>query len=993
MNFKRLSKASLSVVAIFILCGCVSDATKVKMKMEQLVNESKFEEARNISVKHNPGGVPKTDEEIMRDKVIVDLVEPKEKDFTEKRIKKIRTDVMDALGKGKDEAARQYIYKFGVTGQPNVDRAVYPVKVGLLNSHVNPATQKRLEALLAKEGAERIAAADKSQDLKGAKATLEKTAAFLDGIKPVAAYLPEIDEALVSAGGEAVLQRADENGVDDVIGKAQEDLYGNFAGRKGVDEELKNAPPAFTSNWGKVEDQLEIAKKSLVAEDWSENESDQFSDELLAALKKRYVAVKTIIPSLTTEALNNWIKERSGRLREAIGVVEARLAEKTKAAEIAAREKAEAEEIATRVKKLRETVLSDLKGGEDEVARRHIAEFGVTGNEKVDGPVFLIKVALLNSHANPATKARIKTYADGEILQRIETIKKTKDTDTAIQELKAAYEKLDDIKHVFAYLPEIDRALIGAGNEAVELHCFTNKVDESVSDAQEELYRLFAYREGYDRLEFPSDWSKVEAQLAIVCKALVQYDFGEAKAANFVADVLEKLKANFNDHATDETLTTAELNDWIERLRAELDYALNEAKELISDRLAKMAAEKEAAAAKAAAEKKAVAEAELEKLRLDRARRAAREVDFPARIEEFVAAINENEETEINKVLGEGARVLRRHRAGAEINKKEATSLLCAAAYMDFNDVANFAIANEADVNGTSEKDAFGRTPYLLALQNGFKGSVKMILEVAKADIAKVDAGGYGALHYAVRYAALHDVAEVLGARVNPKAAAKDGVTPLMVAARLDKNTAARMLVGLSDVNAKDASGKTALHYAAAAGSLRLVKTLVAYKADVKAVTNEGDTPLCLAVMRPAEDIIAYLLDEAGAPTDQRAADWCVTNGKVLPLKTLVAHGAKITDSHLKVALLLCHHDMAVNFLENGPKTHIDDMVQYLVSLGCDVNAVEVHAAVSEIRADSTKIDRMTDEYRSSVKALDAILDFLRANGYREETSERRFAQ
>ena len=982
MEFKRLSLVSLSTAAFFVLCGCVSDKTKVRMGMEQLVNENKFEEARNYPVKRNPAGIPKTDEELMREKVVRETVDPKEKRFIAERIKQLRKGVMDALAKGNDEAARQYVYNFGVTGQPRVDKAVYPVKVGLLNSRVNPATQKRLEALLAKECAERVAAADKSQDLKAAKLTLDKAAAFLGGVKSVAAYLPEIDEALVSAGGEAVLQRADVNGVDDVIDKAREGLYGDFAGRKGVDEELQNAAPAFTSNWEKVEEQLEIARKSLVSEDWSEEKSKQFHDELLAALKGQVATVKNAIPSLTTESLNNWIRERCGRIEKAIDVVNARLAERTRAAEIAAREKAEAAEIASRVRKLRETVMADLKEGDGEAARRHIAEFGVTGNEKVDGPVFLVKVALLNSHANPATKARIRAYAGREVNQRIEAIQKSKDADKAIRELTAAYEKLDAIKHVFVYLPEIDKALVGAGDEAVVLHCFTNKVGEVVSNTQENLYRLFAYREGYDRLAFPSDWSKVETQLEIVRKALVQYDFGEAEAAALAANVLQNLKDCFNDHATEETLTTAELNDWIDQLRAELDFALNEAKELISERMAKEAAGK-----------KAAAEAELEKLRIDRARRAAREVDFPARIEEFVAAINENEESEINKVLGEGARVLRRHRAGSEIRGKEATSLLCAAAYMGFNDVANFAIANEADVNGTGEKDAFGRTPYLLAMQNGFKGNVKMILEVAKADIAKVDAGGYGALHYAVRYATPSVVAEVLGARVNPKAAAKDGVTPLMVAARLDKNTVTQMLVGLSDVNAKDASGKTALHYAAEAGSLRLVKTLVAYKADAKATTNVGDTPLCLAVMRPAEDVIAYLLDEAGVPADQRATDWCVINGKVLPLKTLVAHGAQITNGHLKTAILLCHHEMARNILENGSKTHIDDMVRYLVSIGCDVNSVEVHAAVSEIREDIAKIDRMTEEFRSTVRALDAILDFLRANGYRDETSERRFAK
>ena len=179
----------------------------------------------------------------------------------------------------------------------------------------------------------------------------------------------------------------------------------------------------------------------------------------------------------------------------------------------------------------------------------------------------------------------------------------------------------------------------------------------------------------------------------------------------------------------------------------------------------------------------------------------------------------------------------------------------------------------------------------------------------------------------------------------------------------------------LREVMNADKDGYTALHYAIDAGSLPIAKMLIASGADPLAKSKEGDTAIERAVMRPEEAILAYLLDDIKVngknlqPT-QRAIDWCVIHSKVIPLTTLVAHGAKVTDRHLAAAVV-------TDCLDN-----VLDMVKYLVELGCDVNAKEVHDAVSHAHA-----------HTHCGKVHDEILAYLKANGYRDEDGTPRFAK
>ena len=90
-----------------------------------------------------------------------------------------------------------------------------------------------------------------------------------------------------------------------------------------------------------------------------------------------------------------------------------------------------------------------------------------------------------------------------------------------------------------------------------------------------------------------------------------------------------------------------------------------------------------------------------------------------------------------------------------------------------------------------------------------------------------------------------------------------NGLHPLAYAARADKGSHTDK-IGLllelgADVNATGTHDRTALHYAATAGSIGAVQMLLAAGADRKLTDHEGRTPLALAVARKKAAVVKLL--------------------------------------------------------------------------------------------------------------------------------------
>ncbi|TAK58171.1 MAG: ankyrin repeat domain-containing protein, partial [Bacteroidetes bacterium] len=135
-----------------------------------------------------------------------------------------------------------------------------------------------------------------------------------------------------------------------------------------------------------------------------------------------------------------------------------------------------------------------------------------------------------------------------------------------------------------------------------------------------------------------------------------------------------------------------------------------------------------------------------------------------------------------------------------------------------------------------------------------------------------------------------------------------NGQTPLMLAICSRNVDAVKQLVASgADVKAKDKQRMNALHYAAAVGSLDMVKYFVEeQKLDVKSEASEAVTPLHVAASMDKPEIVEYLLLN-GAKLDAKTSEgftalhYAAQNGNFDLVKSFEAKGAKHLDAQFIV--------------------------------------------------------------------------------------------
>ncbi|WP_371869111.1 ankyrin repeat domain-containing protein [Duganella margarita] len=128
------------------------------------------------------------------------------------------------------------------------------------------------------------------------------------------------------------------------------------------------------------------------------------------------------------------------------------------------------------------------------------------------------------------------------------------------------------------------------------------------------------------------------------------------------------------------------------------------------------------------------------------------------------------------------------------------------------------------------------------------------------------DSNGETGLIVAMRYEALN-VARVLMDQkgIDLEAKAPNGNTALMMAAfRKNKTALLELLKRGAQVNQK---GWTALHYAAASGSVEITTILLDKYAYIDAETPSGMTPLMIAAREGQEEVVELLLNQGADAT------------------------------------------------------------------------------------------------------------------------------
>jgi ankyrin repeat protein len=146
-----------------------------------------------------------------------------------------------------------------------------------------------------------------------------------------------------------------------------------------------------------------------------------------------------------------------------------------------------------------------------------------------------------------------------------------------------------------------------------------------------------------------------------------------------------------------------------------------------------------------------------------------------------------------------------------------------------------------------------------------------------------------------------------------------------------------------ADVNAREADGTTALHWAVRAADQSALDLLVAAGADVNAANRYGVTPLSLAAKGRSAAIVAALL-KAGA--DLKAAETTLPDGQ-----TLLMHAARVGDVATLRALVGAGGDV------NARETRTGTTAAMWAAAGNRAGAVRV---LAEAGADLNVLSKMT---------------------------------
>lgn len=203
---------------------------------------------------------------------------------------------------------------------------------------------------------------------------------------------------------------------------------------------------------------------------------------------------------------------------------------------------------------------------------------------------------------------------------------------------------------------------------------------------------------------------------------------------------------------------------------------------------------------------------------------------------------------------------------GADINKRDEQGMtpLMWAAWEQHPAVARQLLDRGADVH---QKGNDGETALMKAAYRGNLDIVTRLL-TRKASVNESDEDGETALLLATSEGHLAIVETLLGYNADPQAATRNGWTPLIAAILKGHSSLVSRLLPLSQVNATDHQGETALMKAAALGRLTDVRSLLQRGAEPNQVSATGQSAITLAIAGGHTAIVDALVAKSHPQSD-----------------------------------------------------------------------------------------------------------------------------
>jgi ankyrin repeat protein len=294
-------------------------------------------------------------------------------------------------------------------------------------------------------------------------------------------------------------------------------------------------------------------------------------------------------------------------------------------------------------------------------------------------------------------------------------------------------------------------------------------------------------------------------------------------------------------------------------------------------------------------------------------------------------------------------------------------------------DAVRLLVRYGADVNTADPRG--GQTALMWAAAEGHSDVVAGLLEMG-ANVNAPSQGGFTPLVFATTKGDAASVKILLGAGANPNVTLPSGARPLIVAASYRHTAAALALVdGGADIDVRDRAGYTALHLAAQAGDIGLVRAILGRRGDPNAHTPKSlmpagargggpgrggtpgeQTPLMIAARGDHQDVMRALV-AAGADPSLRAQDGTsvlMAAAAGARLKTLTY--AYEIDPHVDVVTTTGNTPMHVAVGPNGrTQPEVCEVIQFLADRGAKLDEMNSAGRTPIAIADGLPVDLAVD--------------------------------